>query len=447
MSILRDGFRVRSQGDWLGIAAGMTSGSTYQMRVTNTVGFFALTGEHNYRLTEKSDREGFVEDTAYRGFLQVATACRAFANDTLEDVRRGFDAYHKHHIQSRQGEAPLTTKASFKVLDQTIDASRQVRERVNSISMTLRQHVDDLKLVGSDPVAAQRLATRAVSATQDAIRAIDEVRDGLAPDLRSQDAVRRLQIAFEEGQEQLSALFESAAIGLSARGLAHELRTHLGEIRLRTAALERSAKKVGGDNEVLTNVRAIRLACTEILKAAALIDPMLPRGRSVRESINLLEFAKGYMSAREGLFSRLGIRGEVREDGRAGTVLLNRARLNQVLDNLVRNSMYWVRNVPVASYPEMSRREGIIVVEVSPFGFVVWDNGPGVDPGYEDSLFDIFVSGKPDREPGQGLGLFIVRSLLQSDGGDVTLLPERNAYGRRFKFSVKIPVTTERSGR
>lgn len=45
VSILRDGFTVRSQGDWLGISGGMTSGSIYHMRVDNTIGYFALTGE------------------------------------------------------------------------------------------------------------------------------------------------------------------------------------------------------------------------------------------------------------------------------------------------------------------------------------------------------------------------------------------------------------------
>jgi hypothetical protein len=45
MSILRDCFRVRSQGDWLGLSHTMTSGSTYGIRVDNTVGYFALTSE------------------------------------------------------------------------------------------------------------------------------------------------------------------------------------------------------------------------------------------------------------------------------------------------------------------------------------------------------------------------------------------------------------------
>ena len=73
------GFASRSQGHWLELSSGMTSGSTYNMRVDNTIGYFALTGESNYSLIEKSDREGFVEDAAYRGFMRIALKCRTFA--------------------------------------------------------------------------------------------------------------------------------------------------------------------------------------------------------------------------------------------------------------------------------------------------------------------------------------------------------------------------------
>ena len=439
ISVLRDGFRVRSQGDWLDLAAGMTTGSTYQMRVSNTVGYFALTGEDNYRLTEKSDREGFVEDAAYRGFMQIARACKEFANDSLEDVRRGFDAYDSQ----KPGEATLTTASSLKAIDRSMDASRAAREKVAVASKALQRQMDDLKIVGSDPAAARSIAAKALSVTLEAIKAFDEVRDSLAPAPRSEDAVYRLRLAIDEGQEQVSSLFESAAIGLSARGLAHELRTHLGEIRLRTVALEKRAKK-SGDRESQDDIRAIRGACTEILKAAALIDPMLPRGRSKKEEIDLLEFVESYMAARESMLGRLGIRGVVTTEGRSGKVTLNSARLNQVLDNLVRNSMYWLRNGPADGTAETPDPDKRIVVEVGPSGFVVWDNGPGVDVRYEESLFDIFVTAKPDREPGQGLGLFIVRNLLQSDGCDIALLPERNVHGRRYKFSVNTGAASSR---
>ena len=438
ISILRDGFRVRSQGDWLDLAAGMTTGSTYQLRVNNTVGYFALTGEHNFRLTEKSDREGFVEDAAYRGFMQIANACKVFANDTQEDVRRGFDVYDKKLFADRPGEAPLTAENSLGMLSRNMFASLRAREKAVQASHALKQQVDELSIAEQDPVAAGRIGARALQVTQEALRALEEVRTHLSQEARSEDAAERLRLEFEENQQQMGSLFESAAIGLSARGLAHELRTHLTEIRLRASALEKHARKVADPADILADVRAIRGACTEIGKAAALIEPMLPRGRARKEVTNLLKFVRDYMTPRESMLARWGIEGLVHPNGTPATVRMNRARLTQVLDNLVRNSVYWLRTGPAESSVEPSEADKRVVVEVGPSGFVVWDNGPGVDVKYEDSLFDVFVSAKPDREPGQGLGLFIVRNLLQSEGCDIALLPERNDHGRRYRFSVNL---------
>jgi signal transduction histidine kinase len=79
-----------------------------------------------------------------------------------------------------------------------------------------------------------------------------------------------------------------------------------------------------------------------------------------------------------------------------------------------------------------------IEIALTQVGFTVSDTGPGVDPRYEESLFEIFVTAKLDRDAGQGLGLFITRELLQIDGCDVTLLSDRNEDGRRYKFAVNL---------
>jgi signal transduction histidine kinase len=77
-------------------------------------------------------------------------------------------------------------------------------------------------------------------------------------------------------------------------------------------------------------------------------------------------------------------------------------------------------------------------VQLTTSGFIVSDTGPGVDSLYEDSLFEIFVTAEPDRDTGQGLGLFIVGELLRADGCDIALLADRNEDGRRFRFAVDL---------
>ena len=73
----------------------------------------------------------------------------------------------------------------------------------------------------------------------------------------------RLRQEFDIRSEQTMSLLESAAVGLSARGLAHELRTHLTEIRQRTSVIEKLAKKSDNRTEaIIPNLRSIRASCS-----------------------------------------------------------------------------------------------------------------------------------------------------------------------------------------
>ena len=121
----------------------------------------------------------------------------------------------------------------------------------------------------------------------------------------------------------------------------------------------------------------------------------------------------------------------------AGKVIvkINRGRLLAVLDNLVRNSVYWLRRG--ATVLEITRPKRIRV-EISSSGFSVADSGPGIDPKYEDSIFDMFISAKPASERGQGLGLFISSQLLAADGCSISLSADKNQDGRRYKFIVNL---------
>lgn len=431
ITILRDGFQVRSQGDWLDLASGMTSGSTYQLRPNNTVGYFDLSGEHNFSLVEKSDREGFVENAAYRGFMRVAMTCKEFANDTLEGVRRAFDKYYERLIEERGNEKPLTTARSMAVVERTQARAQEVRSLADDAARNIAAEISALEREGPN---AAPVARRALQVARSAFTAVEAVRKGLSGDDESRLAVMRLKHELELNREQISALFESAAVGMSARGLAHELRTHLDEIVSRAGVLEKAARKAGADAAMLPSLRAIRGACTEIRKAAALIDPMLPRSRTVRETFPLAAFVRDYVSRRASTFEREGIKFDVIDEG-APNVRTNRSRLTQVIDNLVRNAAFWLVRGKQTTGIE---RERTITIEVGPSGFVVSDTGPGVDPMYEDALFEIFVTAKGPDEQGQGLGLYIVRNLLQAEGCDIDLLPDRNPEGRRYRFAVNL---------
>ena len=432
VAILRDGFRVRSGDDWINLARSMTSGSTYHLRVENTTGYFALSGEKNFNLTEKSDREGFVSDEYYQGFMAVAERCRDFANKAQEHVRRSLDQYAR---SLEETEAGWPHHRPAEAARQIRRAPAVVSESVRRAEQRLEEYRSDIALLDKDDPAVPP-AIQAEQAIDLAKRGLMGL-EGLAADFgKMRDlAAAGVVIAneIELRTEQAAALVESAAVGLAARGLTHEMRSHLGEIERNTNGIRTLVRSTPLGDRIGRHLRHIDLARRAIAGAANQIDPMLPRTRAVKDRIVLAAFVRDYFAARQAELQREGTEADVMEEAEGVTVKMNSNRLLQVIDNLVLNSRYWLQD---ADGPGAGQRRISIVVDAR--GFVLSDNGPGVEPKLEDTIFDLFTTSKPADAPGQGLGLYIVTQLLLLDGCSIDLLPERNASARRHRFRVDL---------
>ena len=80
-------------------------------------------------------------------------------------------------------------------------------------------------------------------------------------------------------------------------------------------------------------------------------------------------------------------------------------------------------------------KKGEITIVVDAPVVRVMDNGRGVEESIEELLFEPFATTKRSGE-GRGLGLFIVRQLMDSESCGILLLPNRNARGRRYVFEL-----------
>ena len=114
-------------------------------------------------------------------------------------------------------------------------------------------------------------------------------------------------------------------------------------------------------------------------------------------------------------------------------VKMNKGKLTQVFDNLVLNAEYWLGEAIRAG--SVKKGEITIVIDAPVVRFM--DNGRGVEDSVEESLFDPFVTTKA-RGDGRGLGLFVTRQLLDSESCEIVLLPDRNAFGRRYVFELDL---------
>jgi two-component system phosphate regulon sensor histidine kinase PhoR len=106
-------------------------------------------------------------------------------------------------------------------------------------------------------------------------------------------------------------------------------------------------------------------------------------------------------------------------------------RLRQVFDNLLDNAIGYSRPGGVVTV-DLAEVDGVLEL-------VVADEGVGIEPGDLDDVFGRFYRGANARllnVPGTGLGLTIVRTIVEAHGGHVTL---DSAPGRGTTVRVALP--------
>jgi signal transduction histidine kinase len=130
------------------------------------------------------------------------------------------------------------------------------------------------------------------------------------------------------------------------------------------------------------------------------------------------------------LLEQRGQRLTLRARGAPGVVAADGRRVGQVLVNLILNaSKYSPDGTPVAVVLAPGRRPGAVRVAVE-------DRGPGLPPGDPARLFRPFYRPAAARAAaGVGLGLAIVRSVVEAHGGQVGA-ENRPGGGARFWFEL-----------
>jgi len=116
-------------------------------------------------------------------------------------------------------------------------------------------------------------------------------------------------------------------------------------------------------------------------------------------------------------------------------VVADSGRLRQVFTNLLDNA---IKFTPEGGHVRVVQRACGGMIEVA-----VADDGPGISPEFLPHVFDRFRqadSGTTRRHRGLGLGLSIVRSLVELHGGSVTA--ESGGEGLGSTFRVRIPVAS-----
>ncbi|MCG9770139.1 ATP-binding protein [Pseudoalteromonas piscicida] len=446
----RDGFRIGSKrSDWLGLADDMTSGSgSYSLRPMNTAGYINLTWENNPGLQEKSDRESFIENEAFYSFYILCQEIIGSINKYLNYSRRASLKFIRH-CNEKEADKPESYSGKHAIieLDSLTRGAESVRKNVqkrnNSAHVFFNESkayldkaiVENEQSLFHDPALTAQIE-KIKNKTEELEAQFNEYALGYEEFTTKLGqhiiSVEKLKFEIESYEEQIKAFYDHVAIGLSAQALAHEANSQVNNIYIHLNAALSRLKELGIKDQLLTkNLLSIRGDTQVLSKSISSLDPLVRAHRSVLETFNVGDEIEHYLDLRVNYFRDKGIEILFNAEGPQRSIKFNRGKFFQVVDNIVRNSEHWLE-VYATHYP---KNELEIHIELTNNLLTIWDTGKGVRPALEGMLFDMFAS---DKKDGQGLGLFIVDTLLRERGCSITLLEERNEFGRRYKFAINL---------
>ncbi|MBP6179779.1 MAG: PAS domain-containing protein [Anaerolineales bacterium] len=213
--------------------------------------------------------------------------------------------------------------------------------------------------------------------------------------------------------------------------VSHDLKSPLVTIRGFVGYLREDARK--GDMERFDSDLARVVNATD--KMQNLLGDLLQLSR-IGRVINPMEDVDFDTIVTETLHLALNplmmeeIKVEVQED--LPKIRCDRVRVVEVLQNLVTNAVKFMGEqrepvIQIGSYG-LDEKTGFPILFVK-------DNGMGIDPQYHERVFGLFNRLSPEGE-GTGIGLAIVKRIVEVHGGRIWLSSEGNNKGSTFFFTL-----------
>ena len=217
----------------------------------------------------------------------------------------------------------------------------------------------------------------------------------------------------------------------------HDLKAPLVTIRGFADYVERDARE-GRTDRLAADARRITEA---VAKLQQLLDELFELSRAGRPvgppaAVPAAELVQEALRLVHGRRTAGRVRVEVAAS--LPVVFGDRARLVQVFQNLLDNAMKFAGDAaePLVTVEARPPVEGKAVLAVR-------DNGIGIEPRHRDRVFDLFEKLDP-RAEGSGVGLALVKRVVESHGGRVWL--ESEGRGAGTTACVTLPLAASAAG-
>jgi two-component system, LuxR family, sensor kinase FixL len=322
---------------------------------------------------------------------------------------------------------PSTGKVTFEDFMFRVhpEDSGRVRQTINEAIRDAKEYESEYRLVLPDGIV-RWISTRGSVHFDDAGKPARLL--GINIDITAR---KQAELDAQRDRAELSHLSRVALIGEMSASIAHELNQPLAGILSNAAAGQRFIDKGDVDlreiSELLGDIIADGRRASDVMHG---IRAMVKKEQVARHSVDLNEVVMDavHMLSPDAVLRSCQV--ETSLDASLSAIEGDPVQLQQVLLNLVINAFDAMRDTPTP------RRKVVIATQSNGDGAVctsVRDYGGGISEEMRDRVFDPFFTTKNE---GLGMGLAIVRSIVESHGGTIKI---ENADGGGAQFEFVLP--------
>jgi len=360
--------------------------------------------------------------------------------DTVERADREYQAAFESALRSPPGQPSASATAL-----------------VGTRGLALERSLDALVARIEPPgTAATGLTRQWVKRTQAVFNAITAVSIVVAVILclilivvtnRNYSEQKTAQVRAEEGTTQITADLNEAKAANQLKDqflatVSHELRNPLAPILTWTQLLR------SGTLEKDKSDRGLEVIERNVVSLSQLIDDLVDVSRVVSgkfrldvRPVDLVPAIRAAVESQRPASDAKQIRLQLVLDERAGSISGDSERLQQVMSNLLSNA---IKFTPKGGNVQVRLERADSHVEM-----VVSDNGIGIEPVFLPHVFEPFqqeTDGSMRRHSGLGLGLSIVRHIVELHGGEIQATSKGPGQGATFTIKLPLLGTSDTSG-
>lgn len=444
-SIYRIGFLGDKESDWIKLQQFRTKGQQwYRFDLGNTVGFVSLSDSSQENIQEISSRLDISENKTSEAFKMLINVV---FNHLFYDLNRKANDIIKV-ILSEEGLLGESLAKRVKKSDADLKEMIRRNARMQKALQDVARHIDQGKKIdGSDQIGISEKSYEFVTS---ALKKLDS-------DIKADSAVQeKTATLLSEADAQLKAIevesynnYKLMANGLITETITHELHS-LSKTGISPKTEEHfeilkdyfvSNGSVPTYNHhvvpIYNSYTNIAAKLDQVGDLYSFLETTFIRKGTFDEFVhqNILSVVSGIRENLKGTITKSNVSIVCQTENLSWFV--PKGVLLHVFYNLINNSLYWIdvrrKRSQSDPYYALQNEDVILIEEYGVDGIVISDTGTGVSRNMEDILFEPLQSGKPFSE-GRGMGLYIVRKLLNSFGGGIELMEDRNRYGNRYKF-------------